>query len=455
MLAEIFALRSSHGLRSLITPRFFLVLSLLLSSAVVLKSQQVFTDPLSTNTLCAGDSITVRFTTSETFNADNAFTLQLSNPEGSFSSGFMNIKSLYARDAGSIRFAVPSSLSPGTNYRVRVIASSPYVEGTPAASVLELGVQPNIELDWVSEAPTLRLTESPPSTVTAVQNVPTWFSVQGFSGTTIEWELGEGAVPQYTESRQPPVVYWATPGYKLVKATAVGETGCRKSVTMPVMVRPENPAIPASAQVLSGTLEGTNIEYESTGHLWVCPGGHLKTRNLFNAIVYVETGGSIEVENVSQAVIYLKNGASYRDAPMSNSIILYEPNASILGKNHLADTVQRPTITFDYSEAPQEGCIPSSVEASEQPVRSAEKQILLLQHTTGRLQITTVNRQLPLQDVNVIDMLGRTVAQSDLTGTVLELDISTLPTGSYFVRAVVGSGSQKQIVVGRFEGGTE
>jgi hypothetical protein len=80
-----------------------------------------YTDTL----LCAGDTISVPYLANALlFNSGNIFKLQLSDASGSFSSPVV-IGSITGTGPGTIQAIIPSSIIPGTGYRLRIISTNP------------------------------------------------------------------------------------------------------------------------------------------------------------------------------------------------------------------------------------------------------------------------------------------------------------------------------------------
>ncbi|MBM2816750.1 MAG: hypothetical protein HW421_3512 [Ignavibacteria bacterium] len=79
------------------------------------------TEQFASNMWCTGDTITVTYSTFNSFNSDNIFKVQLSNNDFATST---TLTSFSGTVSGSNTFIVPS-VSPSTLYRVRVISSSP------------------------------------------------------------------------------------------------------------------------------------------------------------------------------------------------------------------------------------------------------------------------------------------------------------------------------------------
>jgi hypothetical protein len=76
--------------------------------------------------LCVGDTLTVPYSVnvSSYFNSNNVFSLQLSDSGGNFSNPTI-IAALLSTNSGTLKGVVPSGILSGTNYRIRVVSSSP------------------------------------------------------------------------------------------------------------------------------------------------------------------------------------------------------------------------------------------------------------------------------------------------------------------------------------------
>ena len=121
---------------------------------------------------CPGESITIPYSVSGTFNAGNVFTAQLSNAAGSFAAP-VSIGTNPGTGNGVIVATIPLGTTPGIGYRVRVISNSPNTTGS--ASVI------NIE---VSNAPTASISNSSSTTVCAQGTATLNF---GGSNGAVQW----------------------------------------------------------------------------------------------------------------------------------------------------------------------------------------------------------------------------------------------------------------------------
>ncbi|QJD77063.1 Ig-like domain-containing protein [Spirosoma rhododendri] len=100
------------------------------------------TQALATTSVCAGSVIDVSFTQTGTYGADNTFRVQLSDGEGyrtleTAMPSYNSSTGLYA-----VQATIPATQKPGRSYTVRVIASSPVINGTPSPSALAVNAKP-------------------------------------------------------------------------------------------------------------------------------------------------------------------------------------------------------------------------------------------------------------------------------------------------------------------------
>ncbi|HEY8401274.1 MAG TPA: 6-bladed beta-propeller [Cytophagaceae bacterium] len=91
---------------------------------------------------CQGSTITINFNVSTAFNNDNVFTAQISDATGSFANP-TNIGETNGSTSGSISATFPYTIPSGSNYRVRVIGSSPSVIGSDNGTSFSIGAAPS------------------------------------------------------------------------------------------------------------------------------------------------------------------------------------------------------------------------------------------------------------------------------------------------------------------------
>src|SRR5579864_2923799 len=172
------------------------VMVLFLLSALDTSSvaQSISTNPISEKGFCAGDSVLIGFTVTGNFEDGNSFTVQLSDPNGSFSTGFQNIGSVLGTSSGTVSAGIPAIPAAGTHYRIRVSGSKPNRTGTDNGSDLALGPHPSAGFT-VS-----RFIISVGDTVT--------FTSTSTGATSVLWDFGDGASAVWSTSPvSPPISY--------------------------------------------------------------------------------------------------------------------------------------------------------------------------------------------------------------------------------------------------------
>jgi plastocyanin len=105
----------------------------------------VSTGSISPTTFCKGDAVTVPYTASGGFTAGNSFTAQLSDAAGSFASPTV-IGSVSGTSSGQINATMPTTVSAGTGYRVRVVSSMPVVIAADNGTDLSIFDVPNASI---------------------------------------------------------------------------------------------------------------------------------------------------------------------------------------------------------------------------------------------------------------------------------------------------------------------
>ncbi|HNF48698.1 MAG TPA: hypothetical protein PLF48_04910 [Chitinophagales bacterium] len=113
----------------------FKVLCLLSISILThtLKSQTIaITETLPMELLCAGQTVSVSFNTTGTFNTGNSFQIQLSNAAGSFTTpttiGTYSWAGTSAQNH-TVSAAIPGATAAGTGYRIRIVSTNPAITG--------------------------------------------------------------------------------------------------------------------------------------------------------------------------------------------------------------------------------------------------------------------------------------------------------------------------------------
>ena len=88
---------------------------------------------------CSGDSITIPYTKIGSYDTANYFMAQLSNEEGNFDKGFVNLGRIKSNKDGTIKGKIPqSNISSSGKYRIRIMSTLPAVQSYYKADTLRL-----------------------------------------------------------------------------------------------------------------------------------------------------------------------------------------------------------------------------------------------------------------------------------------------------------------------------
>jgi hypothetical protein len=153
--------------------------------SVVVKFANVLSINYADSLLCAGDTIHVPFwVTNGAFNAGNIFTLQLSDANGGFSNPTI-LASLSGTASSSISGIIPSSLTPGSGYRVRITATNQATISNISLKPITLGTNKPAKPVIVSNAPLCAEKQLNLNATSSTSGVTyKWKGPNGFSATT-------------------------------------------------------------------------------------------------------------------------------------------------------------------------------------------------------------------------------------------------------------------------------
>ena len=353
-------------------PLFTSTLFILLLVSMHVSAQTITTEPLSQNTYCADETITVNYTVTGVVNQGNAFTLQLSNPKGSFDNGFRNLGSIVSTQSGSIDVQLDEAITAGTKYRFRVIASNPRIDGADNGADIAIDPYPSIRVSpgggvymykrhgGSGGQPLIEHFYTFPGD-------PVSFEMSASGSQRFWWNfgIGVGAAPEQTSDRRPTVTY-STPGQKNVIVSAFSpNVRCETRTNFVVDVLPTQPVLPADVRIVQ-TDELFDRNNPFPPNIWVCPGGvcRIGRHHSLDAPVriYVEAGGSVigDRDHVMDLIVYAKSGASVGPFEDFYGIVVHEPGAGIVGSDDpergFVAIKKVASMTFDYTDVPPNGC---------------------------------------------------------------------------------------------------
>ncbi|TAE31752.1 MAG: hypothetical protein EAZ91_06460 [Cytophagales bacterium] len=80
---------------------------------------------------CRNTAFNIGFIATGTYNTGNIFTVQLSNPTGSFLSGVTTLATVNSLSSTALSVSIPNSVALGSGYRLRVVSSNPNLTNMP------------------------------------------------------------------------------------------------------------------------------------------------------------------------------------------------------------------------------------------------------------------------------------------------------------------------------------
>ena len=422
----------------------YIIYALLFSSALA-QGQSITINSVSGTSFCFGDPVSVTFTASGDWsqNKNNAFTIQLSDTNGSFGNAFKNLGSLKQTASGT--FTVTAMMSENypvsTHYRIRVTGSYPYLASLDNGQDLTIGRVPAAFLEIANFATYTTTPNSGPLFIPVGAQVGSSVQIKIPSddlhpdpvqnATKYDWDFGLDATPQNASGigAIEQLVTYSTGGDKTVTMTLTGPTGCTSSATITHHIFDcSNPSIPKHAIVDSGTL--SYDIHQGKKVIWVNSGVTLYLDGSFDT-VFCEPNSTI-IDRPGNNVVYLKPGASYSDAggKGSYSTIIHADGVSLdLNAPNYNAQIHCPNLNFDYTNAPPNVAHPLAVKND----LSSWSISLSPNPTTGTLSV----KGLPSENINVtvINILGETVMEvKNPNSSDFPLDLSNLAAGTYYVR---------------------
>ncbi|HYM20258.1 MAG TPA: T9SS type A sorting domain-containing protein [Candidatus Kapabacteria bacterium] len=401
-------------------PLVFITCSSLFIAAA--QGQTVTINSVSGTSFCAGDSISVTFTVTGFWGHRNAFTLQLSDPSGSFSNGFKNIGSLVDTLPGTFTINTIIPWVSSTHYRFRILAAIPFITSADNGSDIAIWSRPDnfgfINMQAGSTGTPITITAQDG----ALDDNPEDFHDSAF------WDFGSGATPAkaITGTIALPIlnfsenVTYSTTGDKTITLTIVNRGGCSETITDELHIYDCSiPSIPHDAIVINSD---TTIR-ESHKTYWVNPGFTLYSTE--PDTIFAEPGSTISGSVFS--TLYMKSGSVFTAGHGTNNII-YGDGASVsISSDDF--TLNCPTLDFDYTNAPPNVAHPLSVKNDLNSVS-----ITLFPNPTGGILSV---QGLPSDNitVSVFNILGETVmVQKNPPAPDFTLDLSKLVPGTYYIR---------------------
>jgi hypothetical protein len=287
---------------------------------------------------CAGDTLRLKYYTTNTFNSGNTLSVQLSNATGSFAIPVtIGSKAVTFSSNDSITCVLPKTLAGGTGYRVRIISSSPVM--TSFDNGVNIRIKPLAANRVVSsnsplcEPDTVRLNASTSSAGTTFS----WAGPNSFSSTLQNPKTGNTGAA-------------VNSGNYIVTMTL---NGCVSKDTTAVTVKPlpakptagsNTPLCTGATINLTGTTTTSGVTYS-----WVGP-------NSFTASTQNPSKFTASTTDAGNFIVTVTlNGCIAKD---TETVVVYPPTTSptasntgpyCIGSNIMLSTPSIPGATYTWS----------------------------------------------------------------------------------------------------------
>jgi hypothetical protein len=317
---------------------------------VKFNENQINLQPLSKNTYCQNESISISYTVVGSFLSPNTFTAQLSNSFGSFASPTI-IGSVSSTTSGTINCRIPSNIVYGSGYRIRIVSSNPNVQSDDNGSNIIIHELPNTVISG--------------SAITCLGQSPYTYSVPSMVGHTYFWQTPNRGTIMGSNSGNMVTIRWLMTGQDTVKVKQTNiTTGCMKDTTFIVNIQQSpNPIIQGNSSVCSRSY---NIGYSVVnipGHSyqWFSPNkGSINGSTTSNAISvnWIDAGtDSIRVRETNiQTGCFKDTSFKVTIQPLPNPVISGKQNVCVNSMNNDYSILNIPGHTYQWF-TPKKGII--------------------------------------------------------------------------------------------------
>ncbi|MCL5990724.1 MAG: T9SS type A sorting domain-containing protein, partial [Bacteroidetes bacterium] len=210
---------------------------------------------------CQGETIEVTFAAFLEYADTNVFTAQLSDFNGNFSSA-IDIGSINATASNTITAVLPKNITPGTGYRIRVVASSPQLISDDNGTNITINPLPTPEFTGPDEICFGRLNE-----YTSLNNPP---------GVINEWFVENGNIIGPSIGNTVTVQWFNNSDTRLKLVQTISSTGCidsiKKIINVANIILPDSIGEnPVCDKILLNYKAPKN--YYLVNHKWIVTGG--------------------------------------------------------------------------------------------------------------------------------------------------------------------------------------
>jgi hypothetical protein len=221
---------------------------------------KIFSPNLPFNAFCQNESFILSYTVSGTYTSPNTFTAQLSDANGSFTN-LTPIGIVSSTTSGSINCRIPSTISAGTGYRIRIISSNPSIIGTDNGTNIVINALPQPSISGSTSACEGSLTYT--------------YTVPSVLGHTYLWSSPSKGTIIGSTTGNTVSIRWTTAGVDSVKIRQTNtQTSCYKDTTIIVSIQSSpNPIISGAVSACQQSQNNSYSIVNIPGHLyqWYAP----------------------------------------------------------------------------------------------------------------------------------------------------------------------------------------
>jgi Secretion system C-terminal sorting domain/PKD-like domain/Beta-propeller repeat len=223
-------------------------------------ANQITSPSISSTIYCQNQSFSLSYTVTGTFTNPNTFTAQLSDANGSFINP-TSIGTVSSTTSGSINCRIPSAISVGSGYRIRIISSNPSVIGSDNGTNIIINALPQPSISG--------------STSTCEGSLTYTYTVPSVVGHTYQWTAPSKGTIIGSTTGNTVSIRWTIAGIDSVKVRQTNsQTSCFKDTTIIVSIQSSpNPVISGAVSACQQSQNNSYSIVNIPGHLyqWYAP----------------------------------------------------------------------------------------------------------------------------------------------------------------------------------------
>lgn len=320
---------------------------------------------------CPGGEISIAYTTSIVYQPDNVFTAQLSDTSGNFLKT-IDIGSVQSSASGTIIGKLPLNITPGKNYRIRVVASNPKEEGAGIDTAIVINSLPNVQIAGKIEV---------------CENTLEQYRVISEPGVSVQWTVTGGEIKSASNKDTIDILWGPSKPATLSVVKINSVTGCIDTMPWQIIIykAPDKPVIARMGSQL--------VSSANKGNQWYKFGVKID-------------GATDKVYDLTEEGLYFVQVTSEQGC------------------------ISEMSDEFDYNyRSVSDPVTQTFINASPNP-------------TSGIVRIDLQTPNCHETSIEIFDLYGTRAmnlnVQSEKAQTTKEIDLSSLPSGTYYIRFTCG-----------------